>query len=84
MLTNSSSSLRVCLARNELSGKAASPALHIAFAWLGFACPDPILTERGRERFGGAPIAVCLELAQGPIASALLEYDFFVLFPVRC
>jgi transposase len=36
-----------------------------------------------RERFGGARIAVCLELSQGPIVSALLEYDFFVLFPVQ-
>src|SRR5262245_56776136 len=36
-----------------------------------------------RERFGGRPIAVCLELAHGPIVSALLEYDFFVIFPVN-
>lgn len=36
-----------------------------------------------RERFGGAPIAVCLELSQGPIVSALLEYDFFVIYPVQ-
>jgi len=36
-----------------------------------------------RERFGGAPVAVCIELAEGPIVSALLEYDFFVLFPVN-
>jgi transposase len=36
-----------------------------------------------RERFKGAPIAVCIELAQGPIVSALLEHDFFVLFPVN-
>jgi transposase len=36
-----------------------------------------------RERFQGAPVAVCIELAQGPIVSALLEYDFFVLFPVN-
>ena len=36
-----------------------------------------------RERFGGAPVAVCLELSQGPIVSALLEHDFFVLFPVQ-
>jgi transposase len=35
------------------------------------------------ERFGGARIAVCLELSQGPIVSALLEHDFFVLFPVQ-
>ena len=36
-----------------------------------------------RERFGGRKIAVCLELAQGPIVSALLEHDIFVLFPVN-
>jgi transposase len=39
--------------------------------------------DKLRERFGGAPIAVCLELSQGPIVSALLEHDFFVLFPVQ-
>lgn len=39
--------------------------------------------EKMRERFGGAPIAVCLELSQGPIVSALLEQDCFVLFPVQ-
>jgi transposase len=36
-----------------------------------------------RERFAGASIAVSLELSQGPIVSALLEHDFFVLFPVQ-
>lgn len=36
-----------------------------------------------RERFSGRPIAVCLELAKGPIVSALQRYDFFVLFPVN-
>lgn len=36
-----------------------------------------------RHRFGGRPIAVCLELADGPIVSALLEHDFFTLFPVH-
>src|SRR5688572_11327977 len=36
-----------------------------------------------RERFGGAPVAVCLELSQGPLVSALLEHDFFVIFPVQ-
>jgi len=39
--------------------------------------------RRLRERFGGRPVAVCVELAQGPIVSALLEYDFFVIFPVN-
>ena len=36
-----------------------------------------------RARFGGAPVAVCIELSQGPIVSALLDHDFFVLFPVQ-
>jgi transposase len=39
--------------------------------------------DKLRTRFGGAPIAVCIELTQGPIVSALLEHDFFVLFPVQ-
>jgi transposase len=39
--------------------------------------------DKLRERFGGAPVAVSLELARGPIVSALLEHDFFVLFPVQ-
>src|SRR5258707_11866315 len=34
------------------------------------------------QRFGG-PIAVALELAQGPIDSALQKYDFFTLFPIN-
>jgi transposase len=36
-----------------------------------------------RERFGGRRIAVCLELSQGPIVSALLEHDIFVIYPVN-
>ena len=36
-----------------------------------------------RERFPVGSIAVCLELSQGPIVSALLEHDFFVIFPVN-
>jgi hypothetical protein len=39
--------------------------------------------EKLRGRFGGAQIAVCLELSRGPIVSALLEHDFFVVFPVQ-
>jgi hypothetical protein len=39
MLNNSTSRRRVCLARNEHSGKAAPPAHHIDFAGSGFACP---------------------------------------------
>lgn len=35
-----------------------------------------------RERFGGAPVAVSVELSRGPVVSALLEHDFFRLFPV--
>ena len=36
-----------------------------------------------RERFAGQRIAVCLELSQGPIVSALLEHDIFVIYPVN-
>ena len=35
-----------------------------------------------RRRFGG-PIAIALELAQGPIVYALQKYDFLVLFPIN-
>jgi transposase len=34
------------------------------------------------QRFGGA-IAVCLEIAQGPLVHALQRYPFIVLFPVN-
>ncbi|MBI5753071.1 MAG: IS110 family transposase [Hydrogenophilales bacterium] len=36
-----------------------------------------------KQRFHGQPIAVCLELAKGPIVYALQKYDFLVLFPVN-
>jgi transposase len=36
-----------------------------------------------RHRFGGRPIAVCLELTKGPLVSALCAHDFLVLFPVN-
>lgn len=36
-----------------------------------------------RRRFGGQPIAVCLELTKGPLVSALCAHDFLVLFPVN-
>ena len=36
-----------------------------------------------RERFAGRPIAVCLEIARGPLVSALQRYAFLVLFPVN-
>ena len=39
--------------------------------------------QKLRERFAGRRIAVCLELSQGPIVSALLEHDIFVIFPVN-
>src|SRR4029078_4666406 len=39
--------------------------------------------RRLRERFSGRPIAVCIELAEGPIVSALLEHDLFLIFPVN-
>ena len=36
-----------------------------------------------RARFGGKPVAVCLEQSRGPLIYALLKYDFITLFPVN-
>src|SRR2546428_4630423 len=35
------------------------------------------------ERFAGKKIALCLEQAKGPLVNALLEYPFFVLYPIN-
>ena len=45
--------------------------------------PDAIEAwARGLYRRFGGPIAVALELSEGPIVSALEKYDFFVIFPI--
>jgi transposase len=36
-----------------------------------------------RERFGGGKIAMAIETSRGPIISALMAYDFIVLFPIN-
>src|SRR5580700_3959034 len=36
-----------------------------------------------RQRFPGQPVAICLETSRGPALSALLAYDFIVLFPIN-
>jgi transposase len=36
-----------------------------------------------RERFGGRPLAVCLEQSRGPLIYALLKYDFLTLYPIN-
>ena len=36
-----------------------------------------------RARFGGRPIAVCLEQARGALVYALMQYDFLVLHPIN-
>jgi transposase len=48
-------------------------------------CPDAIDTWAMdlRARFGGKPIAVCIESRKVPLIYALLKYDFLVLFPVN-
>ena len=35
------------------------------------------------ERFGGRPVAVCLEQSRGPLIYALLRFDFLVLCPMN-
>jgi transposase len=48
-------------------------------------CPDAIEQWACslRQRFQGRPVAVCLEIAKGPLVYALQKYDFLVLFPVN-
>jgi len=44
------------------------------------------LTEwagRLRQRFGGRPVAICLEPSKGPLIWALMHYDFVVLYPIN-
>lgn len=36
-----------------------------------------------RQRFGNRPLALAVETSRGPVLSALMAYDFFVLFPVN-
>jgi len=36
-----------------------------------------------RQRFGGRPIAVCLEQSRGALIYALLKYEFLILFPIN-
>jgi len=39
--------------------------------------------RRLQERFRGNQIALCLEQSKGPLIYALLEYPFFVLYPIN-
>lgn len=36
-----------------------------------------------RQRFGGRPVAVCLEQSRGALIYALMKYDCLVLFPIN-
>lgn len=36
-----------------------------------------------RQRFGGRPIAICLEMSRGGLVYALMQYDFLVLYPIN-
>ncbi len=36
-----------------------------------------------RERFGNRPVAIGIETSRGPVISALMAYDFIVIFPVN-
>lgn len=37
---------------------------------------------RLRQRFGGQPVAICLEQSRGALIHALMKYEFLVLFPL--
>jgi transposase len=66
----------VCLLPAGSSRREASVLVHRPEAIAQWA-------EGLRERFGGRDIAVCLELAKGPLVYALQRYAFLVLFPVN-
>jgi transposase len=36
-----------------------------------------------QKRFGGQPVAICLELKRGPLVYALSHYEWLVLYPVN-
>lgn len=36
-----------------------------------------------RSRFGGEPVAICLEQSRGSLIYALMKYDFLTLYPVN-
>ncbi len=36
-----------------------------------------------RQRFGGQPVAICLEMSRGGLVYALMQYDFLVLYPIN-
>lgn len=36
-----------------------------------------------RQRFGGRPVAVCLEQSKGGLIYALMKYEFLVLYPIN-
>lgn len=36
-----------------------------------------------RQRFQGQPIAVCLEQSRGPLIYFLLQFEFFILYPIN-
>ena len=36
-----------------------------------------------RERFGNRPVAIGIETSRGPVISALMAYDFIVIFPIN-
>lgn len=36
-----------------------------------------------RQRFGGQPVAVCLEQSKGSLIHALMKYEFLVLYPIN-
>jgi Transposase len=66
----------VCLQVAGSDSRESSVLAHTPEAINAWAC-------RLRHRFGGRPIAVCLELTKGPLVSALRAHDFLVRFSVN-
>jgi Transposase len=66
----------LCLQAAGTTTREASSLDHIPEAIEAWVCTL-------RQRFGGHPVAVCLELNKGPMVAALRTYAFLVLFPVN-
>lgn len=66
----------ICLVDSASGKREASILPHLPRAIEEWACAL-------RTRYGGAPVAICLEQSRGPLIYALMKYDFIVLFPVN-
>lgn len=66
----------ICLVEIATGAQELSEVSHTPEALNEWACSL-------RARFGGEPVAVCLEQSRGSLIHALMKYDFLVLYPIN-